>query len=309
MKQLRILSTAAAALLACAVIITACQKSAGTTSTNNTNDAETATLSASAAADDQSNNVYNGVVDNVMGVNSDAGIGTGIGVFAAHVNHVVVNNHGTGEGTDGMDSTTHCYNVTVSPVTPGLFPKTITIDFGTGCTGRDGHTRRGKIITVYTGKMKLAGSKATTTFDGFYFDSIKVEGTHIIENNSTDTNLVFTLTLQNGKLTAPSGDYVAVNRTHTWTQIAGGATHQPADDVFKVTGSSDGTVQVLGLTFQWTTDIIQPLVRKFTCPWFVSGQVKITHDTHTAILDYGNGSCDNQATLTVGTKVYNITLR
>lgn len=305
MKKLRILSTSALAILTCAVIVTACQKSSTTTTSTTTADADAAILGASATADDQSNAVYNGVFDNVMGVNDDAGLGAGIGVFFAP------STSGSAQFGNGTDSTgTPCYTVTVDPVTRGVFPKTITIDFGTGCTGADGRTRRGKIITVYTGKMKTPGSKATTTFDGFYVDSIKVEGTHIVENQSTTDNRVFTLTLQNGKLTSPSGSYVAANRTHTWTQTSGSSTpNLPGDDVYQITGSSDGTASAAGVTVQWSTNITQPVVRNFTCRWAVSGQVTITHNAKTGVLDYGTGTCDNKATLTVGTKTYDITLR
>jgi len=309
MKQLRILSATAVAFLACALLITACQKSSSsTTSSSTTTEADVVTLSASATADDEANTVYNGVVDNVMGVNSDAGLGAGIGVFSVS-NPRIGRQHIGGAITNGVDSvSTPCYTVTISPITPGVFPKTITIDFGTGCTGKDGHTRRGKIVSVYTGRLKKAGSTVTTTFDGFYVDSIQVEGTHTIQNKSTSSNLIFSMTLENGKLSTPSGDYIAVNRTHTWTQTAGDTT-APANDVFQITGSSNGTIQASGITWQWSTLVTTPLVREFSCRWIVSGQSTITHGTKTAVLDYGSGTCDNNATLTVGTKVYNITLR
>ncbi len=310
MKQLRILSATVVAFLICALFITACQKSSSSsTATSTTSAADVVTLSASATADDQANTVYNGVVDNVMGVNGDAGLGAGIGVFSVTNPREGRQHIGGGAITNGVDSVSApCYTVTISPLTPGVFPKTVTIDFGTGCTGKDGHTRRGKIISVYTGRLKNTGTTVTTTFDGFYVDSIEVEGTHTIQNKSTSSNLVFSMSLENGKLSTPSGDYIAVNRTHTWTQTAGDTT-TPASDVFQITGSSNCTIQVSGITWQWSTLITTPLVREFSCRWIVSGQATITHGTKTAVLDYGAGTCDNAATLTVGGKVYNITLR
>lgn len=307
MKTTQILLATCAALLCTAAIFTACQKSSTDTSANSVSAQDVAALQTSATTDDETDNIYNDVATNVLGVNDDAGIGAGVGVFLAAPNQsggTTVSQFGNGE-----DSVGRCYTVTIDPVRVGVFPKTITIDFGSGCTGRDGHTRRGKIITVYTGHMIDAGSKATTSFDGFYFDSVKVEGSFSIQNTSTAAALSFATTVTNGKLTAPSGDYIEINRNHTWTQTAGMDTpHNPLDDVFSITGSSSGTAQIAGVTAQWTTNITQPVIRKLTCRWRVAGQVTITHNDKTAVLDYGNGDCDNKATVTINSRVYNITL-
>lgn len=298
------------AIIATSAIFIACQKSSSPV--DNTPTAQDALmLQTSATADDASDNVFTDAFNNVMGVNDDAGIGGGIGVFFAASQN---NNNGSGTPVsqfgDGIDSVPHCWTVTVDPATPGVFPKTITIDFGTGCTGRDGHTRRGKIIAVYTGRMKEPGSTATASFDGFYIDSIKVEGTLAIKNNSTSNNRVFRITVTNGKLSTPSGNYVEINRDHTWTQTEGNGTpNLPGDDVFSITGSSSGTAQVSVITAQWTTEIMEPVIRKLSCRWRVSGQVQFTYNSKTGVLDYGNGDCDNKATVTIGAKTYNINLQ
>jgi len=307
MKKAQIITALAIGLFGITVIFTACQKNNSNPSGDTISAQDQLTLQASATSDDATDNAYNDVFTNVMGVNDDAGLGGGIGVFLAAprtAGGTPVNSFG-----NGVDSVGHCYTVTVDPQTPGVFPKTITIDFGTGCTGKDGHTRRGKITAVYTGRMRTSGNIATVTLDGFYIDTVKVEGTMKVENKSTSSGLAFTVTITNGKLSVPSGDFVEVDRTHTWTQTEGSDTPlNPADDVYNVTGSSSGTASVSGISFQWTTEITKPVVRKLSCRWRVSGQVTVTHNTKTAVIDYGNGDCDNQATVTVGTKVYNITL-
>lgn len=297
-----------AGLFITAAVFTACQKNSNDPSGgDNISAQDQLTLQSSAQADDAADNAYNDVFTNVMGVNDDAGIGTGIGVFFAKPR-----TSGTGAPVssfgDGVDSASHCYTITESE-TNGGFPKTITIDFGTGCTGRDGHTRRGKITAVYTGKMREGGSTATVSFDGYYIDTFKVEGTLKAENKSTGSGLIFSVTVTNGKISIPTGDYIEVNRTHTWTQTAGADTpHNPVDDVFNVTGSSAGTASLLGVTYQWTTEITTPVVRKLSCRWRVAGQVTVTRNNIKAVIDYGNGECDNKATVTIGQKVYDITL-
>lgn len=304
MKKTLIISSLFAGLL-----ITACQKNSGNPDNGNNVDQDAVTLQASSSADDQAENIYNDAFVNAMGANEEVGLGAGIGVFlkAGSSNNTTSFAPGNPPG-DGSATPPTCVTVSISPESGGSFPKTVTIDFGTGCAGKDGHTRRGKIIAVYTGRMRNAGSKATITFDGFYFDSLKVEGTVVAENKSTANGFVFSVTVANGTVTDNAGNYIQVNRTHTWTQTGGNGTSIPSDDVYNITGNSTGTASNGSINIQWATEITTPVVRKFTCRWRVSGQVTITHSTKTAVLDYGNGDCDNTATLTYNGKTTNITL-
>ena len=49
------------------------------------------------------------------------------------------------------------------------YPKVITIDFGTGCTGKDGKVRSGKIIITSTSFID-ATSERIKTFEDFFVD-------------------------------------------------------------------------------------------------------------------------------------------
>ncbi|HEY5772168.1 MAG TPA: hypothetical protein VIS75_06040, partial [Chitinophagaceae bacterium] len=86
---------------------------------------------ASSEADAESDDIFNEVFDNVMGVNADVAFG-GTGVFGQM-------NPGTSGGTARL---TACPDVTITHLsTANLFPVKVVMDFGTGCTGRDGRTR------------------------------------------------------------------------------------------------------------------------------------------------------------------------
>jgi hypothetical protein len=282
-----------AAFIFSVAIFTACSKSDNTTPQTT----DQAALSVSASADNQADVVYNDVTSNVMGVNNEIGLGTGIGVFVADANNVAPWETGW----------QHCFTVTISPEAIGVYPKTVTLDFGTGCEGRDGHIRKGKIITVYTGPMFVAGSKATTTLQDFYFDTLHVEGTHILTNNSTADSHIFNSVIQEGKITSPSGNYVVWNRTHTWTQTEGNGTpYNPLDDVYSITGSSNGTIYIGTSSFQWTAAITQPLIHRFLCPWNVSGQIEVGSADAKSIFDFGDGTCDRKATLTINGNIFEI---
>lgn len=300
-RNLRLTGILAAALLTAIFFFTACQKDISSTANTSSDDTETQL----AMEDDaQADMMYDDVFTTVMGTDDEVGIGNGIGIFGR--------TSGTTETgrVDGTDSAgNHCFTVTRVPAAPGIFPKTVTIDFGTGCTGPDGRTRRGKIVTVYTGQLIVPGSEATTTFENYYVDSIHVEGRHKIKNNSTSAVRIFTRTVINGKLTRPSGNYIKWDATHTLTQTAGlGTPVFPLDDEFDITGGATGEHYRNGTTHTWSRLILQPLHKKFTCNWITSGIVKISLDGNEARLNFGNGNCDDQAELVIGSHHYTITL-
>ncbi len=249
-------------------------------------------------AEDQAESVYNNVADNVIGTNADVGLGTGIGVFSGPA----------------------CFTVNISSAD---FPKTVTIDFGTGCLGADGHNRIGQIITTYSGPLSKTGSTATTTFNNYYVDSVNVQGTNIITNTSTADTLMLTTSVKNGVLVSTAGDSIEWNKTKVWKQIGGRGTQSLLDDIFSITGSSSGIVAVNDSVYvdslqlyiphfvdqQYSASITQQCIREFTCQWIVEGEEEIMLSNLVAKLDYGQGTCDNQALLTFNAYHFEITLQ
>jgi hypothetical protein len=297
--------TIGATLVVLSIVFVACQKD---NSGSSSNVDQTTFANSTAESDAEAQVVFNDVFDNVVGTNDEVGM-SGVGVVGA-VNNT--NNDGNIiAGINGPDSTSPCFTITVTRLNPpNKFPVEITVDFGTGCTGRDGRTRKGKIITVYTNRLVVPGAKATTTFDGYYVNDIKVEGTHIIENTSTQSTRSFHVQVIGAKLTKTNGDYTEWNSDKTIQQTEGlGTPFWPFDDVFSVTGQANGTLHRGTQFMEWSHIITKPLIKKFTCHWIVQGEVTIQKGTKpVAILDYGTGDCDNKATITVNGVVREITL-
>lgn len=282
----------ATALFSAFIFLTACQKQlSDTTLTVTPAEAE---LSQAVSEDDAESEVaFNEVYENVLG-NETAGIG----------------DMEPDGGDPPPDPTQRCYTVTVVPRDPGVFPKTITIDFGAGCLGRDGKTRKGKIITVYTNPLVKPGAEAVTTFDGHFVNDTKVEGRHTTKNNSTSAVRIFTRTVIDGKLSKPNGNYIKWNATHTNTQVAGlGTPAFPRDDEFNITGAARGENKRDDKINTWSRLILEPLHKRFTCRWFDKGVVKITRNNIPSLLNYGNGTCDNDATVTINGTTKNIKLK
>ena len=289
------------------IVFGSCQKE----SSADANNQEEFASQASSEADAESDDIFNEVFDNVMGVNADVAFG-GTGVFGQM-------NPGASGGTARL---TACPDVTIthlSAVNP--FPVKIVMDFGTGCTGRDGRTRSGKIITEYTNRLFVPGAIATTIFVDYTVDSIKVQGKHTITNQSeppTNVNCPthkWKVTVEDAKLTKPNGNYVEWNSTKTVTQIEGMCTpFDPLNDIYKIAGSSHGKAKRGDLLIAWNSEITEPLIKKFTCRWLVKGIIRTarvnltTNSPWVATINYGTGDCDNKAVVTINGVLHNITL-
>ncbi len=195
-------------------------------------------------------------------------------------------------------STDTCPVITITPLTPGVWPKTITIDFGTGCTGLYDNTRSGKIIIEITGPRMEEGSVKTVTFENYYFNGIKVEGTKVIENMgyNNNLNLVFSVQLMNGVLTLPEGQTIQRSFQHQREWTAGIMTRNIWDDEFLITGTSEGQT-INGLAYNNT--IMNAIRWQRVCRFAVSGTVSIQCEgADPIVIDYGNGDCDDVATVT-----------
>lgn len=285
---------AASTLIFGGILLASCKKEASTLTEVQEFAEVTSTSDAEAEA------IFDNLFDNVMGVDSEVGIG-GTGIFGG-ANLSGGFGQETISGANGID-TGRCFTVTYTQLSPpNRFPLKIVMDFGTGCIGRDGITRKGKVITVYTGPLFIPDNYSTTTFDGHYVGETKVEGTHKIINKSTQASRIFRTIVLGGKLTKPNGNYSEWTSEKTITQIEGlGTPLFPPDDVFKIEGGATGAVKKDTKFFEWATAIKEPLIKKFTCRWLVKGILAMKKSgSELAVLNYGDGTCDNKAVLTVG---------
>ena len=205
--------------------------------------------------------------------------------------------------------TDSCPSITITHPSDGIWPKTITVDFGTGCPGLYDNTRSGKIIIIVSGPRMTEGSTKSVTFENYFFNGIKVEGTKVIENMgyNNNQNLVFSASLSNGKLTLPDGKTIQRSFNHEREWIAGLQTRNIWDDECMVTGTATG-VNINGAAY--TNTISTALYWKRVCRFVVSGIVKIERAGMDPIeLNYGTGECDALATVTRGGESKEITLR
>lgn len=191
----------------------------------------------------------------------------------------------------------------------------LTIDFGEGCVGPYGRTRSGKIIVAYSGTVNDGVSNRIVTFDNYVVNNKAVTGSIELRDitlnedgtiSSTKKLVALTVTFPNGQSVSFTG-----SRTRLWTE--GVRDGDPSNNVFEITGSVDG-VWSNGSTF--THVIIEPIISDWSCAADggfarVAGVVEIEHlrgsVKRVRKIIYGDGTCDNEFTVIIGKRTFEIT--
>ncbi len=180
--------------------------------------------------------------------------------------------------------------------------RTITIDFGdVNCEGPDGKFRRGKIIIARSGFYFTTAVTATYTFENFFVNDNQLVGTKTYAGAFNDDGTYGSTFITDGQIILAEGAgtitwYSERNRVIT----EGASTWGFADNRVEVTGFSNGETAD-GTTF--SSEIIEPLVRIYQegCfRFYVSGILNIVKADGTEIsINYGDGTCDNLAEVTI----------
>ncbi|HAG15286.1 MAG TPA: hypothetical protein DCG69_02020 [Bacteroidales bacterium] len=191
--------------------------------------------------------------------------------------------------------------VTVTRVFSGT-TRTTTIDFGAAnCEGPDGKLRRGKIIIVRTGFYFAGPVTATYTFENYFVDDNQLTGTKTYSGAFNEDRTYTSTFVTDGSIILADGSGTILWHSEKTRFISEGAdTWGFADNKVEVTGFSNG-VTADGAAF--SSEIAEPLVRIYqeSCfRFYVSGIVNIHKADGTEItIDYGDGTCDNLAEVTI----------
>jgi len=179
-------------------------------------------------------------------------------------------------------------------------PHVLTIDFGvSNCLCNDGRYRRGKIIVTYSGHYRDPGHVHTITFDNYFVNDNQVMGIKTVTNNgyNNNGNLYFSIEVDGSIIRANNGGTIEFVSSRMREWIEGESTPQWHDDVYLVTGTASGNNSE-GNSF--TAEITSALRRTVACHQFVSGTLEVVPSgSPTRYIDFGDGSCDNEATVTV----------
>lgn len=199
-----------------------------------------------------------------------------------------------------------CPNVSIDTASTG-YPITITLNYGDSTKLQNGRVMSGIITIEISGPKFTDGTTRTVKYSNFVVDSITVEGSineHFIGDNVSARKIS-----ENGDLSfsLPDGTVInrVSNRVHKW--LAGIDTPLDySDDKIEITGNVNVTSSN-GQSYSKT--IVDPLIRFGDCPYFVQGKTQLTlNGTLTSDVDFGNGECDNKATLTTNGEIITIDL-
>jgi hypothetical protein len=189
-------------------------------------------------------------------------------------------------------------------------PDTFKIDFGTGCLGNDGKTRRGILIVTASGRYLETGTVVTIRPSNYFVNNNQITGFRRVTNlGMNDLNQPsFSVEVDGSVILANNAGTITwtANRVRTW--MAGSNTpFLFYDDEFGLTGTSSGT-KTNGLS--WSSIINTQLVYRHSCREIVSGSITITPDDKPArLVDFGTGACDGTASATISGNTYIFTFQ
>lgn len=285
-------------VLSAAIVFSACKKDSNSNSSTSANELDAATMTTSSAtADDQYNDVLN------VALQVGSGGSTTLSTYQEEASS------GTPKIVTGPGGATPCALISTTITDTTKYPVTISIDFGTGCTGTDGVVRKGKVTYLFSGKIYAPGTTISATFSNYSVNGYQLTGAYAITNNSTGNGISFMTTVTGGQITFPDGTWYAYAGTRIITQTGGVGTLTVLDDSYSITGSHTfGSSAGKALTDSITT----PLVWQTTCRHIGSGVIAFTYTEGSVslkgTLDYGTGTCDNTAIIKVGATTKTIQL-
>jgi len=198
--------------------------------------------------------------------------------------------------------------VTIDTAAAG-YPITITIAYGDGIETNHGKVISGTVKIVINGDKNTDGSTREITFDNCAIDTIGINGSSIekfIGDNTTTRKITnnsdVTFTITDGPILVRKG-----TETNEW--LAGVSTPQDReDDKIVITGSITVDNTTDNITYSRT--ITDGLIKLGDCRNIVAGTVEYRQGTDVlATLDYGDGTCDNLATLAAGGTTTEVTLK
>jgi hypothetical protein len=202
-----------------------------------------------------------------------------------------------------------CPLITITSAGEDFWPRSIVIDYGTGCEGLYDVVRSGKIIITLSAPRREVGSVRSVTFQDYYVNGAKIEGTKTVTNlgPNSNQNVVFSSVLTGGKITFSDERTITHEFDRKREYIGGYTTWTPWDDKCLITGVAAG-INLNGL--EYTHTVINPLEWSAACRFLVRGTIGFEIEGIEPFeLDYGDGECDAAATLSRGDETREITLR
>ncbi|WP_203296041.1 hypothetical protein [Luteirhabdus pelagi] len=196
-----------------------------------------------------------------------------------------------------------CATIVFSPNGNG---GTIEITFENNCELNNGAIVSGTIFMEY-GPIVEGTRTIDYTFEDYFYNGNGVTGGgeifREIENDNgnpqSTVNETIMVSFPNTTVTATRDGL----RIAEWVEGVGSGTW--TDNVYSVTGNWETN---LSNGFFRNGEVTQPLIRKLNCPYLVEGSLQIEQQFGTGVIDFGEGECDSNATITINGQEFPIQL-
>ena len=187
------------------------------------------------------------------------------------------------------------------------YPIVITVDYGDSTVVHHGTVVSGIVTIELSAARDTDGATTTITYQGCKIDSVGIDGTSVEVFNGDSVSKVISSTLDVKFVLADSTE-LQLTGSHVREWLSGVDTPLVySDDSIQTTGSY--TI-VSSTGDSWTKQITEPLIKSGACKYIVQGIIEYTVNGEiAATLDYGDGTCDNVAVLTVDGEDIEIELR
>ncbi|MGL2966608.1 hypothetical protein [Flavobacterium sp. XGLA_31] len=217
------------------------------------------------------------------------------------------NPSGVGKNTNSFVSVLPlCASVSAATVTSTTWSRTVTFN---NCTF-NGNILNGQIVVSGALPLPTAITLATTgytinyQFVNFTHNGILIEGNRSITRKFTGSDLLadnhpIHIMDMNMTATFPNGDVYTRVGTRTRECVENFGNFDLSDNVYKIY-QSIVTTRPNGTQHSHVILMTSPLKIEMSCQYkAVSGILTITGPSHSAVIDYGNGDCDNSATIAI----------
>jgi hypothetical protein len=189
--------------------------------------------------------------------------------------------------------------ITVETPANTKFPKTITLDFGSGCTDTEGNFRAGKIVVHISGPYWQKNTVRNSRLVDYIFNDLRIVGEREEVNMGQNDKGYYIFEVKHNETIKNTDGKLIVERA--WNRIRtynrGNNLASTDDDEVWITGSAE--VEKNGKEI--VKKITAPLYRKLTCQYFQSGIITtFAGKEKIAELNYGEGVCDDIAVWTNG---------
>jgi len=187
-----------------------------------------------------------------------------------------------------------------------IFPKTITVDYGDGIELINGRIISGIVQINVSAPPRTIGATRDITFKEFFVDSVNIDGN--IVKTCIDSTELYTEFMAVSDLIFTFTDETYIDRHAERTTVVEGfdTPYDYSDDIFTITGFAESESSE-GVNFSRV--VTDPLIKKATCRFIVRGVINFYKNGEiVAELDYGNGECDDIATITKNGETRQITL-